>query len=767
MSNIVSRAILSSFLALCFCATTFSEEKNEYSRALASNQMSDADVEFLIDGVEGIGQAGVPGPVCVFGPNARAIIASKLGKTQAALVAATKYKKGRAVAFGHGGYLSKSMLTKPGGSERLLQNILRWLSNNSKSPTITVVDNKSLAELIRYFGYQVLEVKNLKELTESKSPFQVLIFDAGRLSEDQVSTIGRFVADGGGVLSASLGWGWLQVSGKTDLKTEHTGNRLLAPMGLVWTDGYFRDASKRDGENFFPVTPDGPSKLLNVSEVIAALDRSDKLSPEEAALAIDVLSNGFQAIPDIQGQKLFAPLKKLSDKEIVPTPKNQIVKAKMIPEVLAITLKTEEYLKSQIRSGLPKSGVPALSAGSDFPGEVPKNAKTVTKAIAIDTTIPDWHSTALYAAPGATITVKAPKDCVAANGKNCLEARIGCHKDQIWHQDKWSRWPEITLAVPLRQEETKLANPFGGLVYITVPNNFKKGIIDVEISGAVEAPLYVHGKTSLDDWKKTIRNAPAPWGELASDRLILSVPSQHLRALDDPDAVMEFWNKVLDACADLCGQPIKRKRPERIVCDRQISAGYMHSGYPVMTWMDVQKRFIDLKDNMKDGWGFYHEFGHNHQAPRDWTFDGTVEVTVNLFSLYVFETVCNIPREKTRRELTKDWQEKKRKEFFAKGSPFETWKKDPFLALAMYVDMIDAFGWDAFKNVFREYRTLSNEQRPKNDDEKRDQWMVRMSRQVGKNLGPYFDQWGVPVSKSAKDSIKDLPVWEPYKEIEN
>ncbi|HBT75633.1 MAG TPA: hypothetical protein DEB39_01630 [Planctomycetaceae bacterium] len=42
------------------------------------------------------------------------------------------------------------------------------------------------------------------------------------------------------------------------------------------------------------------------------------------------------------------------------------------------------------------------------------------------------------------------------------------------------------------------------------------------------------------------------------------------------------------------------------------------------------------------------------------------------------------------------------------------------------------------------------------------QWLVRLSRRVGKNLGPYFDRWGVPVSQSAKDTIKGFPVWLPY-----
>ena len=99
--------------------------------------------------------------------------------------------------------------------------------------------------------------------------------------------------------------------------------------------------------------------------------------------------------------------------------------------------------------------------------------------------------------------------------------------------------------------------------------------------------------------------------------------------------------------------------------------------------------------------------------------------------------------------------------YFADGAKFEDWQRDPFLALIMYIQMKDEFGWDAFKDTFREYRTLSKEEKPGNDDEKRDQWLVRFSRRVGKNLGPFYEAWGIPTSRQARDSISDLPEWMP------
>ena len=79
----------------------------------------------------------------------------------------------------------------------------------------------------------------------------------------------------------------------------------------------------------------------------------------------------------------------------------------------------------------------------------------------------------------------------------------------------------------------------------------------------------------------------------------------------------------------------------------------------------------------------------------------------------------------------------------------------------MYEQLQQAFGWDAYRRVFAEYLALPEAERPKSDDEKRDQWMVRFSREVGRNLGPFFETWGVPTSEAARNSIAELPTWMP------
>ena len=74
---------------------------------------------------------------------------------------------------------------------------------------------------------------------------------------------------------------------------------------------------------------------------------------------------------------------------------------------------------------------------------------------------------------------------------------------------------------------------------------------------------------------------------------------------------------------------------------------------------------------------------------------------------------------------------------------------------------MQGFGWESWRAYLHSFADPSFGPAPKNDDEKRDQWMVRFSRACGKNLGPFFQRWGVPTSDAARAAIADLPGWMP------
>jgi hypothetical protein len=719
-----------------------------------ADAQTDKDITFMLDGVSEIGAPGVPGPLCVFGPKAFPIVVGKAAEgVYAPVVAAVYAGRGRIVAYGHDGYFSAETLAVA-DTGRLMVNAFRWAAGPRVKPDAKI-GVRHQPELEAYLNQQGFKTETLDEQTWCKSlgPCAVVYVSSHGLSDDEIAALQDYVAGGGGLVTGGLGWGWQQLNPTKDLRTDHPGNKLLAPAGIVWADGYF----SRTSDNGYEIA-DAPSKLTHAARALDALvahaDGKTELTKEEMAQAAWIATNAVRALPPddkILLQK-FREIARTRSTDAIPSPDKPLKMDQPLARVIVA-------MQLDAIKDLPPEQVAAHPAAEAFPGAVPKDAVRGSAVVEVDTAVPGWHSTGLYAAPGELVKVGVDEQ---AAGKG-LGVRIGCHTDQIWDADQWRRCPEITRQFPITSAITNAANAFGGLVYIEVPENCTLGTIPVRIGNVVQAPRYVQGKTSIDEWRKAIRNYPGPWAELETSKVILTVPSEYIRKLDSPDELMTFWDRVLDADADLATRPRERKRPERYVTDTQISAGYMHAGYPIMTHLDIAPVLVDkaaILANEHGGiWGLFHEMGHNHQSP-DWTFDGTGEVTVNLFTLYVYETVCNRPTGQ-HPALNGDERAKKLAKYFADGAKFDDWKRDPFLALIMYMQLEEAFGWDAFKNVFAEYGDLPDAERPKTDDEKRDQWMVRFSRQVGRNLGPFFEVWGVPVSDDARAAIADLPDWMP------
>ncbi len=676
-----------------------------------------ADQAALRLGVAEVAAPGLPGPVAVFGPRAFAVVVGRVGKgLSAPVVAASRLGQGKVVAFGHPSYLDKEAL-ETADTGVLVLNAVHWLARPGRVLRVGVRNRPELAAFLR--AHQVaVDSLDGAGWTARMGADAVVSCPLADLAPAETAALGRYTRGGGGLLAAELGWGWLQLNPGKNL-TQHGGDRLLRPAGLLWADGTL---DRTSAQGYVAGIP--PGTVYNAS---TALDT--------------VLAGVGDGMPQAVETTLLALQQPITQAQPL--------------ERLLLTLEVQRAMH------LPTDQVRALPAAATFPGLVPDTAPRVTRTVVLDTSIPDWHSTGLYAAPGETITVTVPADAARLG----LQVRIGAHTDPLWQLAKWERAPEITRAFPIRAADTPAANAFGGPVYVVVPPGCKAGVVSVTIAHAVEAPLFVRGQTDLTQWRQTIRHAPAPWAELQGNSVILTLPSRVVRDLDDPEALMTLWDRILDGYADFAGIPRRRPRPERYCTDRQISAGYMHSGYPIMTGLDVASDFVSTHviltngDGKTKSWGFFHEMGHNHQQS-DWTFDGTGEVTNNVFALYILDTICGVTAH-THPAIEPAARQARLQKYVDGGAKYDQWKSDPFLALTLYIELQQGFGWDTYKKVFAEYRRLPEGERPKTDQEKRDQWMVRFSRASGRNLGPFFQAWGVPTTPEARASVAGLAAWMP------
>ena len=627
-------------VAITLCALTLSPSARAQGPIPISAASNEADRQTILSGVNDLrAPGGLVGGLILVGPQAFRLVEG--GGEGTPIVAAAHAGKGRVLVVAHNNFLSAEGLANSGNARFLSQGV-SWLSGRAKRGVhIGVVgEGEAATALGSAATWAAVTTLRPSDLTPARlAQIDVLIVNpdafTGPNGEAKAATVGDFVRAGGGLLTYGVGWGWQQMHPEERLP-DAGFNRLLVPLAGIGCTGGVASPTGKDGEFLAsrPSPPEGSGEAFHALTLLEShSEGKDTLSPAEAALIGRTLAAACDVLPD--SDTTFLPrLRSLLTKSGY-APGTSVEPTKFAPMTLAEPVaRIAALLEARQIAATPMGQKKAHPSAAAFPGRVPGEATRVSnRVVEVDTAVPDWHSTGLYAAPGETITVTLPENAVGRG----LGVRIGAHKDLLWEKESWPRFPQITVEKRITGRTLKLACAFGGTVYITVPGTKEaSGIVPVTISGAVIQPYFVRNKTTAAEWA-TLRDAPAPWAELQGDKVILTVPSMVVRTLRDPSALVAYWDEVADAAADLYAIPHERRRQERYCVDVEISAGYMHSGYPIMVHDDVAATMVSVRTlRGTDGdktWGFYHELGHNHQRP-EWTWEGCGEVTNNLFSLY-------------------------------------------------------------------------------------------------------------------------------------
>ena len=376
------------------------------------------------------------------------------------------------------------------------------------------------------------------------------------------------------------------------------------------------------------------------------------------------------------------------------------------------------------------------------------------------------HSTGCYAAPGEVISITIPQAWVGH-----AQAMIGIHRDAPamsgyfdesgLHRDGF----DLTKECDLDEAVTEMSSPYGGPVFLCLPNkNRAAAPFEITLGGVLRAPRFKSGVTSPEDWRQTLRKLPVPWAELESDSILISLPSARIRELDDPQVVLGFWDEVLAADAELACIPARRKVIELVMVDADIAAGYMYTSTDrvVVPDDDSCALMLDVAKLRKVGsWGHFHEIGHRHQFDAI-DFAGTEEVTVNLFTLYVYQKVLHLDRHARHASAEEEAADAKMvTDYLAKPS-FKKWQDEPFIGLAFFYPIIDEFGWDPILRLYQDYRKVPRDQYPSSEAAKRDFFYQHLSRAMGRDLADYFKRWAIPVRSAAYlTSDNALPPWLP------
>jgi hypothetical protein len=734
------------------------------SCALAGAQPVQEAAPF-VDGVRSIAAPGVPGPIVVFGERAFPVVATQDGGVA---VAAAAWGQGRVAAFGHTGYLEAPALTGDDDTALLMRRLLAWAARGEVGDErLSVAVAERGRELVAALGDERFVLspgpwRNLIARTPGERPRVLVIGSHSLSSEEDRQLVRGFVHSGGGLITSGLAWGWLQLNpGKT--VDEHPGSLLLRDAGLAFADGTL----SKDGAGFAVGAPPDLSSHAGMALSLLTQGQATKQQTERAA---DAVRHALRALPAGTSPLHTQLDEALRDRAgefdtLYRAMHDKPLRAADHP--LAI-LAIERFVAEEFDA--PVDRVRAHPASAGFPGEVPADAPRTEQEVVVDVSMPGWRCTGLYAPAGEVVEIEFLGGAAPAG----LVVQVGAHLDPA-SRPPLRRVPRMVRRFDIGGERTaRVASAVGGLIYLDVPKPHESVPVSgtelrLRVRGAASAPHFVLGTTTDEAWRASVRNSPAPWGEIESREIALTVPAALLREIDSPTALMEKWDEIVRSQAELEPRRLNGlgDRQARYVPDISVSWGYMYApaDKPLTIPLSAAKTLVNLEtlSTNADGdcWGLYHELGHWHQNSM-WTFSGTGEVTVNIFTLYTIDKVCGIPSERARGDtFTPGAMLRTMRRHHAMGAPFSKWQADPFLALTMYVQVQQAFGWEVYRDVFAAYRALPESERPRSEEQKRDQWMARLSERCGRNLAPFFAAWGVPVSAKATQQTAHLPEWMP------
>ena len=573
--------------------------------------------------------------------------------------------------------------------------------------------------------------------------------------DDDNLAIEQFLLGGGGVIMGGHAWYWSYSN--SDVPHNYPGNKISKITGLmVSSDWGYNDID-------FEI-PDLMYTPHNAIRGIFA-DRVDgiELTEEEAAIAYSSISDCTVIVP-LDFLEFWTPLRKLVNSTgwtVIPystlwSSTGHELGADPVADVI---LRLEEALTQN----LPADELPVHPSHTEFPGEVPSNATRISRTVSINGTQPGLPSnfgysgarsslrmsTGLYAPPGEVITVSVSQD-VSELGFWIL---IGAHTDGLWGKDVIKRHSKIYRYWWIENTTTEIGNAFGGPIYAAIPAGSEFGEFDMTISGAVRAPMFVLGETSDFEWIYSERDNPAPWTELVSNNFIMTVPTSEIRNLNNPTELMDWWDQALEMEHELYGY-LPWPRVERAVFDAQISAGWMHSGYPFMAH-DLSVAGVVNSSYMSENgdWGMFHELGHNHQWMPS-TLPGTTETGCNFASVYLMEELVGVEGHGA---VDPAQRESRMRDYFDDGSNIANWSV--WIALDTYLIIKEEWDWDPITEALSVYYTLPFAEVPVGDTEEFNAWVMHLSNATGYNLAPYHAAWGFPLTQDTFDSLSHLPIW--------
>ncbi|EJR89627.1 M60 family metallopeptidase [Bacillus cereus] len=357
-----------------------------------------------------------------------------------------------------------------------------------------------------------------------------------------------------------------------------------------------------------------------------------------------------------------------------------------------------------------------------------------------------FEPTGLYAEPNEKITINV-------EGNQDIQAYIGTYS--------YDGSPDTFT---LKPGENEISSAKGGILYLG--NTNEKGKVKVNVtSGGNPIPYFELGKHTKADWDAMLKKYPNAYAvELKGKRSLFTVTYKKAKEFlegKDPSALIKkhdkairIQDKVSGLSESYTGVAKADTHYVHFVEDYTKKDGWMYAMEYHTAYVSGAIKFVlDLESFKKDGWGPWHEAGHQRQQ-LPWLWSGLIDVTANIYSLAVQRAFGNTSR------LEAESMYEQVFSYLNKPQSEKSYDKidDTFQKLAMFWQLDLAFGDNFYPKLHQMYRLISEKELNDISDDEKKQLFIQMASNVSnRNLTPFFEKWGLMPSEITKNKIKDLP----------
>jgi hypothetical protein len=94
----------------------------------------------------------------------------------------------------------------------------------------------------------------------------------------------------------------------------------------------------------------------------------------------------------------------------------------------------------------------------------------------------------------------------------------------------------------IKKKKEEIGHVLGGVLWFTWSGGSRP--MTIEVSGCVQMPWFRLGVDTNEDWNERISKYPAPWAEVQTKTIILTVESKYVRNVKNMVALAQWWGKA-------------------------------------------------------------------------------------------------------------------------------------------------------------------------------------------------------------------------------